>query len=165
MKMIDTFIDGSCIKNPGPGGYGILIKYNNYTKEISNGYYLTTNNRMELMGALILLKNINKKYILKINTDSMYLKLGITKWIYNWKNNNWKLYNKKEIKNLDLWKLLYFNICKFKIINWNWIKSHSGVKENERCDFLAKLSSYNPKLKDYGYEKQNYDKYKRINYK
>ncbi|BBA84629.1 ribonuclease H [endosymbiont of Euscepes postfasciatus] len=156
MKIFDIFIDGSCLINPGPGGYGIIIKNYNNCKNIfiSKGYYFTTNNRMELMSAIFSLKNIYiKNNNINIYTDSLYLKNGITKWIFIWINNNWKSCKKKKIKNIDLWIKLY-NLSKLYIIKWNWIKKNSYYN-NILCDNLAKKAAKNPTEIDKWYIKNN----------
>ncbi|MCR3754971.1 MAG: ribonuclease HI [Candidatus Westeberhardia cardiocondylae] len=150
-KQIKIFTDGSCIKNPGPGGYASIIQHKNYTQIFKAGYKITTNNRMELMAAIIPLEKIKNKYNIQIYTDSKYIQLGITKWIKNWKQQNWKNSKKIEIKNIDLWKRLD-KITKNYIIQWNWIKSHNGQKNNEYCDKLAKMSAKNPIYIDIGYK-------------
>lgn len=153
MKVLDIFIDGSCLGNPGPGGYCIIIKYNkNYEKIISKGYYLTTNNRMEIMSAIIALEYLNKNFFLNIKTDSQYLRQGITNWIFKWEKHDWHTANNKKVKNIDLWMRLFNLIKKYKI-NWQWIKGHNGDKNNERCDKIARLSANNPCLQDFNYLK------------
>lgn len=153
-KFIKIFTDGSCLGNPGPGGFCTIIKCKNITKKFSEGFILTTNNRMELMSVIIGLKKIKVSSYIKINTDSKYVKNGITKWIQNWKKNNWKTKNKKKVKNIDLWKKLNKLIKTHIQVQWFWIKSHSGQKENEECDIQAKKSAKYPKKKDYGYISQ-----------
>lgn len=150
MKKIEIFTDGSCLKNPGPGGYGVILKYKKYKKIISKGFYHTTNNRMELMAAIAGLEVIEKTCNITLTTDSMYLKLGISKWIKLWKKNNWVSSNKKPIKNKDLWNKLN-KISKKHIIKWKWTKGHLNNYENNLCDKIAKLSSKNPKNKDIGF--------------
>ncbi|WP_343188366.1 ribonuclease HI [Buchnera aphidicola (Ceratoglyphina bambusae)] len=150
MNKIHIYIDGSCIKNPGPGGYGILLKYKNFEKKISKGFYLTTNNRMELMAAIESLKCLKKKCLVTIITDSKYVILGISNWIKKWKMKKWKNTKKNVIKNLDLWKKLY-NLTKKHKIEWIWIKGHKGNYENNICDKLAKNAAKNPIKNDNGY--------------
>lgn len=154
MKWLEIFTDGSCIGNPGPGGYCTIIQYKHYEKIFSGGYYLTTNNRMEIISAITALESVNKNYFLSINTDSQYLRQGITNWIYNWKQRDWKNSYNKPIKNIDLWMYLYKLIQNYKI-NWSWIKSHSGNLNNERCDKLARTAALNPTLNDLGYTNNN----------
>ncbi|MGD6858659.1 MAG: ribonuclease HI [Enterobacteriaceae bacterium] len=151
MKKINVFVDGSCINNPGPGGYCIILKYKKYKRIISAGYLFTTNNRMELMAAVQAIELIQKFYLIKIHTDSKYLCEGITKWIKIWKNRNWKTFNRKSVKNIDLWKRLD-NATKNHILEWKWIKGHSGHPENEQCDKLARIAACYPTLNDFGYK-------------
>ncbi|BAC24214.1 rnhA [Wigglesworthia glossinidia endosymbiont of Glossina brevipalpis] len=151
-KKIKIFIDGACLGNPGPGGYGVIICGKKLYKEISNGYYLTTNNRMEIMAAIIALESLHDMYNIIINTDSKYLKNGITKWIKVWKNNKWKTNNNKSVKNIDLWIKLEY-LSKKHFINWNWIKGHTNNIKHDRCDFLAKISAKNPNAIDKIYQK------------
>ncbi|WP_281264057.1 ribonuclease HI [Candidatus Westeberhardia cardiocondylae] len=151
-KKIQIFTDGSCLGNPGQGGYASIITYKkNYEKIFSAGYITTTNNRMELIAVIIPLKKIKYPCEISLYTDSQYIKLGITKWIKTWKKYNWKNSKKKLIKNIDLWKQLDLTIQN-KNIHWNWIKSHSGYKENEHCDKLARLAAHNPIFKDINYK-------------
>ncbi|WP_041062392.1 ribonuclease HI [Candidatus Tachikawaea gelatinosa] len=149
-KKVIIFIDGSCLGNPGPGGYGIILRYNTYEKQMSVGYHLTTNNRMELMAAIVALETINQACDIKIYTDSQYLNQGINIWIKKWKINNWKI-KQKTVKNIDLWKKLD-HVIKFHYkIKWYWLKSHNGHKENEICDILAKKAAKFPDHIDTGY--------------
>ncbi|CUX95848.1 Ribonuclease HI [Candidatus Mikella endobia] len=154
-QQIEIFTDGSCLGNPGPGGYCAILYYKKlvykkYKKIFSAGYQLTTNNRMELMAAIIALESLKEKCKVVIITDSQYLRQGITQWINNWKQNSWKTSNKKPVKNVDLWKRLDIAI-KPHNLRWNWIKGHSGHLKNERCDEIARTAAHNPKLKDIGY--------------
>ena len=135
-KKVEIFTDGACKGNPGPGGWGALLRYGNKEKEI-NGYEpSTTNNIMELTAVIEALKQIKKPYDINITTDSTYVKNGITDWIQNWKNNGWKTAAKKSGKNKELWIELDSLIQAHKI-NWIWVKGHSGHPENERADELA----------------------------
>lgn len=147
-KQIEIFTDGSCIRNPGPGGCAGILKYKKYKKEFNIGYYLTTNNRMELMAAIIALESLKNPCQIILYTDSQYLLQGITQWIYIWKKNSWKTAGEKSVKNIDLWHRLDIAIQIHKEINWNWLKSHKGNPDNERCDQLAKLAAKNPLNKD-----------------
>lgn len=153
MKLVKIYVDGSCIKNPGPGGLGVFLKYKNYKKIFKKGFYLTTNNRMELMAAIEGLKLLKKSCKVKIITDSKYLKLGISIWIEKWKKKKWKTIKRKKIKNLDLWKKLN-KIKKKHKINCVWIRGHSGNYENEICDKLAKSAAKDPNFVDYKYIKK-----------
>ena len=138
MEKIDIYTDGSCIGNPGPGGWSFIIKFDNKkTKEFSGSENHTTNNRMELTAAINAINYFNKKVIINIYTDSKYLKEGITTWIKKWKINNWKTSNKNNVKNCDLWKLLDEKIKDHKI-NWIWVKGHNDNILNEKADKLAR---------------------------
>jgi len=134
--IINIWTDGACSGNPGPGGWGALIKYNNATKEISGSEKNTTNNRMEMMAVIKALKYIDTKSQINLYTDSKYVKEGITNWIISWKKNNWKNSQKKDVKNKDLWVELDSLSLKHNI-NWNWVKGHSGNIENDIADKLA----------------------------
>jgi len=136
LKRILIYTDGACSGNPGPGGWGAVLKYMEHTKEISGGEAQTTNNRMELTAVIEALKLVNEKSSIMITTDSVYVKNGITQWIKNWLANNWKTSSKKEVKNRDLWESLY-ELSRVHEIEWVWVKGHSGHPENERCDRLA----------------------------
>ena len=136
-KKVDIYTDGACSGNPGPGGWGVLIQLNDKNIELSGGDNETTNNRMELMAAIKALEEINKDYKINLYTDSNYVKDGITSWISNWKKNNWKTANKKEVKNKDLWIRLDAAI-EGKDISWIWVKGHAGNAGNEQADYLAR---------------------------
>ena len=144
---IKIYTDGSCFNNPGPGGWAAVIILGNEENEIFGGEKLTTNNRMELTAAIKALEycnsKINRQLILehiKIYTDSNYVKDGITLWIKDWEKNNWKTSNKKNVKNVDLWKKLK-DLVSSKSIEWEWIKSHSNNPMNDLADKLAKEST------------------------
>ncbi|MGV3059668.1 ribonuclease HI [[Pasteurella] aerogenes] len=149
-KKIDIFTDGSCLGNPGRGGIGILLRYKQHEKQISKGYFLTTNNRMELLAVIEALNTLTESCEVTVHSDSQYMKNGITKWIFNWKRNNWKASNGKAVKNQDLWQQLDQAILRHHI-HWQWVKGHSGHRENEICDQLAKQGAENPTLQDTGY--------------
>tara|TARA_B000000437_G_scaffold38646_1_gene26372 strand:+ start:333 stop:767 length:435 start_codon:yes stop_codon:yes gene_type:complete len=136
-KKVDIYTDGACSGNPGPGGWGVLIQLDDKNIELSGGDNETTNNRMELMAAIIALEEINKDYKINLYTDSNYVKDGITRWISNWKKNSWKTANKKDVKNKDLWIRLDSAI-KGKDISWIWVKGHAGNAGNEQADYLAR---------------------------
>ncbi|MBS39729.1 MAG: ribonuclease HI [Pseudomonadota bacterium] len=136
-KKVDIYTDGACSGNPGPGGWGVLIQLDDKNIELSGGDNETTNNRMELMAAIIALEEINKDYKINLYTDSNYVKDGITSWISNWKKNSWKTANKKDVKNKDLWIRLDSAI-KGKDISWIWVKGHAGNAGNEQADYLAR---------------------------
>lgn len=148
-KQIEIFTDGSCLGNPGPGGCAAILRYKQYKKEFSAGYYITTNNRMELMAAIIALESLKNSCHIILHSDSQYLLTGITQWIYIWKKNHWKNTEEKLIKNIDLWRRLDMAIQPHKIKDWHWLKSHTGHPDNERCDQLARNAARNPLNKDY----------------
>ncbi len=138
MDKVDIYTDGSCLGNPGPGGWAFIIKYRNGNiKEFSGSEKYTTNNKMELTAAIKAIKYFKKKIIINIYTDSKYLKDGITIWIKKWKLNGWKTSNKKKVKNSDLWKLLEEKIHNHEI-HWTWVKGHDENILNEKADMLAK---------------------------
>jgi len=141
-KKVDIYTDGACSGNPGPGGWGVLIQLDDKNIELSGGDNETTNNRMELMAAIIALEEINKDYKINLYTDSNYVKDGITSWISNWKKNSWKTANKKDVKNKDLWIRLDEAI-KGKDISWIWVKGHAGNAGNEQADYLARSALEN----------------------
>ena len=145
MKSVQLFTDGSCLGNPGPGGYGALLIYNDNKKELSQGYKKTTNNRMELLAVIKGLEALKSSCTLDITTDSNYVKDGITKWIINWKKNGWKTAAKQPVKNVDLWKALDEQVKEHKI-SWHWVKGHSGHPENELVDDLAREAAESKNL-------------------
>ena len=138
--MIEIHTDGSCLENPGNGGWAAIIKINENIKKISGSEKNTTNNRMELLATINALKNIDSDEEINIYTDSQYVKLGITEWISSWIKNNWKTSKKEEVKNKDLWTELY-NLNKTLKVKWIWIKAHSGNPLNEEVDLLAKKAA------------------------
>lgn len=151
-KHVDIFTDGSCLGNPGPGGYGAVLKYKSNAKELSQGYQLTTNNRMELLAPIVALTSLKEPCQVVITTDSQYVRQGITQWVDKWIKNNWKTSAKKPVKNVDLWKLLYKENQRHNV-TWKWVKGHSGHPENERCDDLARDAAMSSKLiSDEGYQ-------------
>jgi len=133
---INIWTDGACSGNPGPGGWGVLIKYYNSEKKLSGSEKNTTNNRMEMLAVINALQFIDNKSSINLFTDSKYVKDGITKWIHGWKKNNWRNSQKKEVKNKDLWIELDTLSQKHRI-NWIWVKGHSGNVENDIADELA----------------------------
>ncbi|RKS87752.1 RNase HI [Orbus hercynius] len=150
LKKIDIYTDGSCLGNPGPGGYAAILKYQQKERILTEGYFLTTNNRMELLAAIIALEALTQKCAVKLYSDSQYLRNGILSWIHNWKKNGWKTANKKPVKNADLWCRLD-RVVTQHAIEWIWVKGHAGHIENERCDIIAKESANNPKYQDDGF--------------
>ena len=139
MKKVTIFTDGACSGNPGPGGWGAILRYNENEKELSGGEISTTNNRMELMAAISALEALTKPVQVSLYTDSIYLKDGITKWIHNWKARAWKTASKKPVKNKDLWMRLEAAMNVHQI-EWCWIKGHAGHVENEKADQLARAA-------------------------
>jgi ribonuclease HI len=137
MKKVQLYTDGSCLGNPGPGGYGIVMCFNQHRKEISQGYQLTTNNRMELLATIVGLRQLTEPCHVDLTTDSQYVKNGINQWIHNWKRNGWRTAAKKPVKNVDLWQQLD-EVIQTHTVDWHWVKGHSGHPENERCDELAR---------------------------
>ena len=136
MKTVNIYTDGACRGNPGDGGWGVLIKYENTSKEIYGGEKNTTNNKMELKAAIEGLKALNESCKVNLTTDSKYVMQGITSWIDNWKKNNWKSSTKKDVKNKDLCLLLDKHVSMHEV-KWFWVKGHSGHEENEIADTLA----------------------------
>ncbi len=136
-KQIHIFSDGGCRGNPGPGGWGVLLKYNGIEKELYGSEAETTNNRMELMAAIQGLEALTESCDVVITTDSQYVKNGITEWLPNWKARNWKTAAKKPVKNQDLWMRLDEACSQHSQVIWEWVKGHSGHDENERVDALA----------------------------
>jgi len=130
------YTDGACKGNPGPGGWGVYMQYNEHIKEMSGGEQETTNNRMELMAAIMALEALKKPTAVALYTDSKYVLQGITEWMDNWKKKGWKTAAKKPVKNEDLWRRLDLAITKHEI-NWIWVKGHSGDEGNEKADMLA----------------------------
>ena len=135
-NIVHIYTDGACRGNPGPGGWGALLIYNNKKKEINGFSNSTTNNIMELTAVIESLKSLKRKCSVEITTDSTYVKNGITNWIHAWKKNNWRTANKKPVKNKNLWMELDEIVSKHSI-NWHWVRGHTGHVENERADQLA----------------------------
>ncbi len=137
MKEVFIFTDGSCLKNPGPGGYGAILRYKNKEKELYQGYRYTTNNRMELMAVIAALGILRESCVVHLTSDSLYVKNGITKWIHSWKKNGWQTTGGGPVKNVELWRKLD-ELVQLHDVKWHWVKGHNGHKENERCDELAR---------------------------
>lgn len=135
-KSIDIFTDGACKGNPGPGGWGALLRYGKQEKRLCGGERDTTNNRMELMAAIQGLRALTEPCEVKLTTDSQYVRQGITSWLKGWKKNGWKTAAKKPVKNVDLWKQLDEQVASHSV-SWFWVKGHSGHRENEIADRLA----------------------------
>ncbi|TDI68337.1 MAG: ribonuclease HI [Alphaproteobacteria bacterium] len=135
--IIDIFTDGACSGNPGPGGWGAILRWRGREKELSGGAAETTNNRMELMAAIAALESLTRPVKARVHTDSRYLKDGITQWIAKWKQNGWKTAARKPVKNADLWRRLE-EAAGAHDVEWRWIRGHTGHLENERADALAR---------------------------
>ena len=138
--MIIVYTDGSCLDNPGNGGWAAIINNNGDILRISRGEKKTTNNKMELLAPIKALQKIKKNSKIEIYTDSKYVKLGITEWIHKWLKNNWQTSKKEPVKNKELWVQLY-NLTKVYEINWIWVKAHAGNILNEEVDLLAKKAA------------------------
>ena len=135
-EIVTIYTDGACKGNPGPGGWGVHMRYKNTVNELCGGELATTNNRMELMGAIKALETLNRSCSIKLYTDSKYVLQGITDWMNNWKKRGWKTADKKPVKNEDLWRRLDEAIQRHSI-EWIWVKGHAGDEGNERADQLA----------------------------
>jgi len=138
LKTIEIFTDGACKGNPGPGGWGALLRYGKHEKKLYGGELDTTNNRMELTAAIEALKALKRPSKVELTTDSVYVKNGINQWLEGWKAKGWKTAAKKPVKNQDLWQALDEQVVKHQV-NWHWVKGHSGHTENEIADELANL--------------------------
>ena len=134
---VEIFTDGACSGNPGPGGWGAILRIGQKERELSGGEAATTNNRMELMGAIAALEALKRPCAVAIHTDSKYVLDGASKWIHGWKKNGWKTADKKPVKNIELWQRLDAARAPHEI-DWIWVKGHSGHVENERVDELAR---------------------------
>lgn len=137
MKKVEIYTDGACSGNPGIGGWGAILRYNDIKKEINDGENYTTNNKMELTAVIKSLELLKEKCEVDLYTDSKYVKNGITEWIFSWKKNNWKNSKKEEVKNKELWQELDNLVQKHKI-NWFWVKGHAENELNNRADELAR---------------------------
>ena len=134
---VEIFTDGACSGNPGPGGWGVILRYGGHKKEMHGGEAWTTNNRMELMAAIQALEALTRSTQVTLYTDSVYLRDGIMKWVDTWKVNGWRTANKKTVKNVDLWQRLVSASGRHRV-EWIWVKGHAGHPENERADALAR---------------------------
>jgi len=139
MSAVELFTDGACKGNPGPGGWGAVIRFGEHEKELSGGEKLTTNNRMEMMAAIEGLSALTRPCKVTLFTDSKYVMDGITKWVHGWKRNNWRTADKKPVKNDDLWRELDALLTRHEV-TWRWVQGHSGHVENERVDALARAA-------------------------
>jgi|TARA_B100000614_G_scaffold258649_1_gene281409 ribonuclease HI len=136
-KEVEIFTDGACSGNPGPGGWGAVLRYGDKERDLCGGEKLTTNNRMELMAAIEALKALKEPCTVALYTDSVYVKDGISKWIHGWKKNGWKTAAKKPVKNAELWQALEAERNRHDV-TLHWVKGHAGHEENERADELAR---------------------------
>jgi ribonuclease HI len=136
VSLVEVFTDGACRGNPGPGGWGVLLRYGETEKEFYGGEQNTTNNRMELMAAIMALESLKRDCKVRLTTDSEYVKNGITQWMQKWKLNGWRTANRKPVKNMDLWQRLDAAVGQHQV-EWHWVRGHSGHDENERADQLA----------------------------
>ena len=135
-EVVEIFTDGACKGNPGPGGWGALLRFGETEKELCGGETLTTNNRMELLAVIRALEALNRRCVVKLHTDSKYVQKGITEWIIGWKKRGWKTADKKPVKNEDLWRELD-QLATQHDVQWLWVKGHAGHVGNERADLLA----------------------------
>ena len=135
---VEAFTDGACSGNPGPGGWGAILRWRGQERELHGGEPLTTNNRMELMAAIMALETLKRPLQVDLYTDSQYVRQGITDWMRKWKRNGWKTADKKPVKNAELWVRLDEAASRHRV-TWHWVKGHAGHPENERADELARL--------------------------
>ena len=147
MKTVSIWTDGACSGNPGPGGWGAVLRFGEHEKELSGGEFESTNNRMELLAAIEALNALTQPCIVELYTDSQYVKGGMTGWIKGWKKNGWRTSAKKPVKNVELWQALDEAVSRHTV-NWHWVKGHAGHPENERADELARSGMEPYKLKD-----------------
>ena len=138
-EQVIIYTDGACRGNPGPGGWGAILRYGKHEKSLFGFEKDTTNNRMELMAAIKALESLKRTCQVSLTTDSQYVRRGITEWISNWQRNGWRTANKKPVKNADLWQELYALTHKHTVA-WHWVKGHSGDEYNDRVDMLANLA-------------------------
>ena len=156
LRRVTAYSDGSSIGNPGPGGYGVVLKYAKHRKELSNGFRLTTNNRMELMGAIVALESLTEPCRITLHSDSKYVIDGIRRgWAKKWKAAGWMRNQNEPAINVDLWEKM-LELCEKHVVGFRWVKGHSGVVENERCDELALAAAKGGSLSiDHGYEQRD----------
>jgi ribonuclease HI len=134
---VEAYTDGACSGNPGPGGWGVLLRYGAHEKRLCGGEANTTNNRMELMAAIQALEALKRPSQVRLTTDSQYVRKGITEWIVNWRKNGWKTASKEAVKNADLWQRLD-QLNRQHRVEWHWVRGHTGHPENEAADALAR---------------------------
>jgi len=135
-EIVEIFTDGACSGNPGPGGWGAILRYRGAEKELSGSAADTTNNRMEMTAAIMAIESLTRPVRAQLHTDSTYLRDGITKWLANWKRNGWKTAARKPVRNVDLWERLDAALTDHDV-EWIWVKGHAGHEENDRADRLA----------------------------
>jgi len=140
MKQVEIYTDGSCLGNPGPGGWATLLRYGPHQREMSGGEMDSTNNRMELMAAIAGLETLTQACYVQLHTDSQYVRQGITQWLPAWQRRNWKTASGKPVKNQDLWQRLHTASQRHRI-DWYWVKGHAGNPDNERVDQLARTAA------------------------
>jgi ribonuclease HI len=145
--VVEIFTDGACSPNPGPGGWGVILRYGHHAREMHGGDPATTNNRMEMMAAIQALESLTRTSTVHLYTDSQYLRQGITKWLAGWKRNGWVTADKKPVKNADLWRRLDAAAQRHDV-QWYWVKGHAGHPENERADALAVQGSHEARALD-----------------
>jgi ribonuclease HI len=145
MKSVEVHTDGACLGNPGPGGWAALLRYRGKERELTGGEALTTNNRMELMAAIVALETLSEACDIILQTDSQYVRQGITEWLPNWVRRNWRTAGGAPVKNRDLWERLDAAVHRHKI-EWRWVKGHNGDPDNERVDQLARDAAIQYKL-------------------
>jgi ribonuclease HI len=136
LPRVDIFTDGACKGNPGPGGWGAVLRFGDKERELSGGESPSTNNRMELVAAIEALNALKKPCLVHLTTDSVYVRDGITKWIHGWRRNGWRTADRKPVKNAELWQAL-LDASEPHRVHWHWVKGHAGHPENERADVLA----------------------------
>ena len=138
-EIVELFVDGACSGNPGPGGWGAILRWRGHEKELSGGASDTTNNRMEMTAAIEGLNALRREAVVRVTTDSTYVRDGITKWLPQWKRRGWKTAEKKPVKNEDLWRALDAATARHSV-TWHWVRGHNGHVENERADALARAA-------------------------
>jgi ribonuclease HI len=137
LRQVEAWTDGACSGNPGPGGYGVYLRYGQHCRSINGGFRKTTNNRMELMAAIVALETLNKPCAVVLYTDSQYVKQGITAWLPGWRARGWKTAARRPVKNVDLWQRLDAASGRHQV-DWRWVRGHTGVEGNEKADQLAR---------------------------
>jgi len=142
-EIVEIYTDGACSGNPGPGGWGALLRFRDVEKELSGGEPDTTNNRMEMMAAIQAIESLKRPVRARVHTDSVYLRDGITRWLAKWKTNGWRTAARKPVRNIDLWQRLEAAVTDHEV-EWVWVKGHAGHPENERADALARAAVHDP---------------------